>query len=238
MIRVARFSELLEIPAAVAAGKPMRGGRVGVLTTTGGAGTLIADACGTLGLELPPPSERLSSALGELLPGADLHGNPIDLTLAGTRREVMAPVIELLSAGDEFDALVVIIGSSAVAQPRLVADPLIACAARPGARPLLAYVSPYLPEVIDRLNRAGVPAFDAPESCAAALLALSGGAAKGVPVPPWHVRTPPAPKGPSSTRRRPRSYSPATASPARGECSPTTPRRPPRSSAGSPRRSR
>ena len=174
--RVERFSELLEVPAALATNKRLGGNRIGVLTTTGGGGTLIADACGALGLELSAPDAALVAALEHLLPGggSDLAHNPIDLTLAGTRPEVMTPVIEALTATEAFDGVVVVVGSSAVALPRMVADPLIACANKPGAKPIFAFVSPHLPEVIDRLNRNGVPAFAAPEGCGAALAALLG----------------------------------------------------------------
>ena len=174
ILRVSRFSELLEIPAALATNQTMHGRRIGVLTTTGGAGTLIADAFGALGFELPQPSSAVVERLQAVLPDVelDLSHNPVDLTLAGIREEVMVPVIETMSASDDFDAIVVVVGASGVAQPRLVADPLIACAARPGAKPIFAYVSPHIPEVLARLNREGVPAFEAPESCAAALDAL------------------------------------------------------------------
>jgi acyl-CoA synthetase (NDP forming) len=174
ILRATRFSELLEIPAALATNQTMSGRRIGILTTTGGAGTLVADAMGALGFELPSPSTVVVEQLKRVLPDVelDLGHNPIDLTLAGIREEVMVPVIETLTASDDFDAIVVVIGASGVAQPRLVADPLISSAARPGAKPIFAYVSPHIPEVLARLNREGVPAFEAPEGCAAALDAL------------------------------------------------------------------
>jgi acyl-CoA synthetase (NDP forming) len=196
ILRANRFSELLEIPAALATGQRMAGRRIGVLTTTGGAGTLIADAAGVLGFELPQPGAAVVGQLEAALPDVelDLGHNPIDLTLAGIREEVMVPVIEALTASEDFDAIVVVVGASGVAQPRLVADPLIACAARPGAKPIFAYVSPHLPDVLARLNREGVPAFEAPESCAIALAALvdlphGSHPARSTPQPPL----PPAP---------------------------------------------
>ena len=174
-LRVSRFAELLAIPAALATKRRVAGPRVGVLTTTGGAGTLIADACGAAGMTLPPPDAALTKRVDELFPdGAlDLNHNPIDLTLAGTRAEVMGPMIEELVTSTSFDAMIVIIGSSGVAQPRLVADPLIASSSKEQAKPIFVYASPHLPEVIQRLNRCGVPAFDAPEDCVAALAALA-----------------------------------------------------------------
>ncbi len=172
--RVSRFAELLAISGALATHKTAPGRRVGVLTTTGGAGTLIADACGASGLSLPAPGEHLREQIKQILPNAD-HGlshNPIDLTLAGGRPEVMGPIISCLAMSRDFDALIVVIGSTGVAQPRLVADPLIEIATRVGVPPIFAYVSPHIPEVLQRLNRNGVPAFDAPEDCVAALSVL------------------------------------------------------------------
>src|SRR5690606_1027598 len=40
-------------------------------------------------------------------------------------------------------------------------------------KPLMVYVSPSAPGIMKKLNTAGVPAFDAPEGCAAALAALA-----------------------------------------------------------------
>lgn len=193
ILRATRFSELLEIPAALATNQRMHGRRIGILTTTGGAGTLVADALGALGFELPSPSTAVVERLQAVLPDVelDLGHNPIDLTLAGIREEVMVPVIETLTASADFDAIVVVIGASGVAQPRLVADPLIACAARPGAKPIFAYVSPHIPEVLARLNREGVPAFEAPEGCAAALDALVE-TPRGFPATRGLAPTPPA----------------------------------------------
>jgi acetate---CoA ligase (ADP-forming) len=178
--QVARFSELLEVAAACTITARAKGRRVAVLTTTGGAGTLIADACGLGGLSLPSPRPELVADIAALVSGAgiDVSRNPVDLTLAGIRPEIITPVISRLVSDEGFDAFAVVVGASAVANPRLVADPLIACAAAADAKPILAYVSPHLPEVLARLNRAGVPAFDAPESLAAAIVALGGGAAR------------------------------------------------------------
>ena len=39
----------------------LRGARLGILTSTGGGGSLIADACGVHGFTTPPPTSRLSS---------------------------------------------------------------------------------------------------------------------------------------------------------------------------------
>jgi hypothetical protein len=60
---------------------------------------------------------------------------------------------------------------SALADPTLATDALIECR-RHGTKPLLAYVSPHAPHIVETLNRNGVPAFAGPEGCAAAPAAM------------------------------------------------------------------
>ena len=51
VIRAQTFSDLLDIPAALATGRVLRGNRVAVLTSTGGAGTLVSDSLGMSGFD-------------------------------------------------------------------------------------------------------------------------------------------------------------------------------------------
>jgi acyl-CoA synthetase (NDP forming) len=173
-IRAATFSDLIEVAMALSAKPRLRGKRLAVLTTTGGAGTLLADACGLEGFSCPPPSARTAAILDALLSdeGFTATANPIDLTLAGVRPEVLGGAIAALMADPEFDALATVVGSSGLAHPELVAAPAIS-AMQGASKPLMAYVSPAAPEIVRRLNAGGVPAFDRPEGLAAALAALA-----------------------------------------------------------------
>lgn len=181
VIRAETFSDLLDIPAALACGRRAAGRRVAVLTSTGGAGTLVADACGLAGFELPVPDaetvERLS-AIGDS--GQAAHDrNPVDVTLAGLQPKLIRTSIRALLASPSYDALVTIVGSSALAQPELVADALFECQAE-SDKPILAYVSPHAPQVLRALNARGIPALASPEACASVLEALQ---AREVPEP-------------------------------------------------------
>jgi len=173
-IRVATFAELLEVPIALAAGRAMQGRRVAILTSSGGAGTLIADSCGLAGFETPSPDAATAERLGPLLASGEaaLDRNPVDLTLAGAKPEVLRAVLGALLESSSYDAVIAVAGSSALARPGPVAD-AISDRMQSSVKPLLAYVSPYAPHIVRLLNERGVPAFDAPESCAAALTALA-----------------------------------------------------------------
>lgn len=172
IIRAQTFSDLLDIPAALATGRKLTGRRLAVVTTTGGAATLIADNAGLMGFELPVPDDKTAAGLNALdLRDVVLDRNPIDVTLAGLRPDLFRSVLSLLSDSPCYDAIVAIAGSSAIGQPELLARPVIEALANT-RKPIFVYVSPHAPEIVDHLNRAGVPAFASPEGCIAALAAL------------------------------------------------------------------
>lgn len=173
IIRAQTFSDLLDIPAALANERKLGGRRVAILTSTGGAGTLVADSLGIAGFALPAPAARTGEALRALQKGdhAALDRNPIDVTLAGLQPDLLRSAIRIVLESDDYDALVVIVGSSAVAQPELMADALRDSLAL-SAKPLLAYISPHAPDAAEMLSRYGIPAFHAPESVSAALSAM------------------------------------------------------------------
>jgi acetate---CoA ligase (ADP-forming) len=172
-IRAQTFADLLDIPAALATRRPLRGKRIAILTSTGGAGTLVADSLGVAGFETPPPGPETAARLRDLQKNDQivLDRNPIDVTLAGLQPELLRSTIATLLDSPDYDAVITIVGSSALAQPTLAAG-AIAASLDQSDKPVLAYVSPYAPAVLSNVNRAGAPAFTAPESFAAVLSAM------------------------------------------------------------------
>jgi acetate---CoA ligase (ADP-forming) len=170
VIRAQTFSDLLDIPVALATGRVLRGNRVAILTSTGGAGTLVSDSLGLSGFETPAPDAPTAAALRALQTGdhAALDRNPIDVTLAGLQPDLLRGAIKTLLASPSYDALVIIVGSSGLAMPELMANAIRDCLPLSN-KPVLAFISPHAPEVGALLTARGVPAFAAAESCAAAL---------------------------------------------------------------------
>lgn len=173
VIRAQTFSDLIDIPAALATGRVLHGKRVAVLTSTGGAGTLVSDSLGMSGFETPPPDADTAGRLRALQQGdhAALDRNPIDVTLAGLQPDLLRGAIRALLASPSYDAVAIIVGSSGLAMPDLMANAIRDCLPE-SDKPVLAYVSPHAPQVAAVLNQRGVPAFSAPESCAVALGAM------------------------------------------------------------------
>ena len=173
VIRAQSFADLLDIPAALASGRHLRGKRVAILTSTGGAGTLVSDGLGVAGFETPAPDEATAAALRALQTGdhAALDRNPIDVTLAGLQPDLLRGAIRALLASPSYDALAIIVGSSGLAMPELMAGAIQDCLPL-SDKPVVAFVSPHAPEVAALLTQHGVPAFAAPESCTAALASM------------------------------------------------------------------
>ena len=200
VIRAKSFADLLDIPAALATKRALRGKRVAILTSTGGAGTLVSDDLGVAGFETPAPDTATADALRALQTGSEavLDRNPIDVTLAGLRPDLLRGAINALLASPSYDALVIIVGSSSLAMPELLAGAIQECLPN-SDKPVLAYVSPHAPEIGALLTQRGVPAFAAAESCTAALAGMlhASGFAPAAPtrVAPDLEELPPLPTG-------------------------------------------
>lgn len=80
VIRVDDEEEMLDIVALMRSHKTMHGRRVGVLTMSGGAGVLIADALDRNGLELARLDPETEADLAQVVPEFGSTRNPVDLT--------------------------------------------------------------------------------------------------------------------------------------------------------------
>ncbi len=173
IIRANTFAEFLDIPAALASGRVLKGKRVAILTSTGGAGTLVADSLGEWGFETPVPDEKTAARLRALQPGdqAVLDRNPIDVTLAGLQPDLLRGAIGALLDSPTYDALILILGSSSLSMPDLMAGAVRDCMLT-SDKPVIAYVSPHAPIAGALMTKLGVPAFSQPESCSVALSSM------------------------------------------------------------------
>ncbi|MGW6933507.1 acetate--CoA ligase family protein [Lentzea sp. NPDC054927] len=99
-VRVATPAALVDLAAVLSAGVP-RGGRVGIISDSGGQGAIAADLAAAAGLSVPV----LSSVDG--LPADVLPRNPVDLAGAGERDlENYSRAVSALVRGGEVDTVV------------------------------------------------------------------------------------------------------------------------------------
>ncbi len=169
--RVTMLESLIEAPPLFLGTRPAAGRRVAVVTTTGGGGAMVLDCLGALGVDIMPAPGSIRTILRDAGIDSGAHGL-IDLTLAGTRPELVEQTIAGLMACDEIDAVAMVIGSSAQFHPDLAVAPLIGFAG--ASKPLAVYLVPAADESRLRLTKAGIAAFRTPESCAESLRAYLG----------------------------------------------------------------
>jgi acyl-CoA synthetase (NDP forming) len=155
---------LQRVPAASAA----RRMAVGVVTTTGGGATTAIDPLAMRGITITQPSAdtlaRLKAAGIDIKPA-----RLVDLTLGGTRYDVMKAALDILTTAPEFDLILCVVGSSARFYPELAVRPIVDSAG--AGKPIAAYLVPEAPQALAMLSRAGVPNFRTPEACADAIAA-------------------------------------------------------------------
>lgn len=77
--RAQSIEEMLDIAQLCAVGPLPPNRRAGIVTLSGGIGVLMADGCGTAGLELPPIPAAAAARIRQLVPFA-VQGNPMDTT--------------------------------------------------------------------------------------------------------------------------------------------------------------
>lgn len=150
-----------------------KGKRVAILTPSGGAGIWLADVCEAHGLEVPPLDEKTRAAIDRLLPAYGTSRNPVDVTAQVIFHLGYAPVLELIAASPNVDAVLVAgsLGLLKYVKPQLEAltrlgktidMPVIFC----------AYTLAH-PEAIALLARAGFPCLTSMPNAARALSTMA-----------------------------------------------------------------
>ncbi len=170
ILRVDHLEALLEMPPLILGRRPPSIGhsRVGVIATTGGGAATVVDRLGLLGVEVAPASaDTLAKLRAVKVP--EQSGPIVDVTLAGTRYEVMRPALDILMDAPEFALVLATIGSSAQFQPELAVKPIVDCARE--KKPLAVFLTPQADETLRLLARQNIAAFRTPESCADAIAA-------------------------------------------------------------------
>jgi acyl-CoA synthetase (NDP forming) len=169
--RVENWDALVECAPLFAGGRPppKPGGRIAVMATTGGGGAMVVDRLGEMGVATARPGAEARKALAKhgLAAGA---GGLIDLTIAGTRPEVVTDVMRAIQAQRDVAAVVMAVGSSAQFHPEQAVAPLLGW--RDAAKPICAYLVPEAAESQRLLAKGGIAAFRTPEACADAVRAL------------------------------------------------------------------
>lgn len=108
IVQVLDLDEALAAVAVLLTGRRPQGPRVAVVTVSGGAGALAADAAERSGLVLPVPSPEIRTAIEAMLPSYGAAVNPVDITATGVRTGALLRSIALLSQSGEVDTILIV----------------------------------------------------------------------------------------------------------------------------------
>jgi acyl-CoA synthetase (NDP forming) len=142
-IRVSDVDELVYSVAQALTGRRLRGSRVAVVTSSGGAGALAADWLSESVLTLTELKKETRDEIARFVPAFGSTMNPVDVTaqlFAGTDHK-FEHVCESLLADDNVDALLVVLTNLKVGVAEHVASGLIGVASRTEKPVVTAWLS-------------------------------------------------------------------------------------------------
>jgi acyl-CoA synthetase (NDP forming)/GNAT superfamily N-acetyltransferase len=113
VVEVSGIEELVDTAALFTTQPLPRGPRVAILSNAGGIGILAADAAHAVGLEVPELLAGVQAEIGRVAPSAAGVSNPVDLGAAAGPSSFFG-VAQALTDASNVDALVVVVGSTAV----------------------------------------------------------------------------------------------------------------------------
>lgn len=173
--QVQDLEELADLCKILTMAKRPRGNRVGILTTSGGAGVALADQCAHYGLEVPALSEETKLYLRSVIPDYGSAHNPVDVTaqVAGSA-EVFERCLKTVAADTNIDVIVVAL-TMVVGEPSVQIARLLSRMAKEIEKPLVIMWT-----AGDSLSRPGmevfkreqVPVFRSPRRCVRAIKGL------------------------------------------------------------------
>ncbi|CCG04431.1 acetate--CoA ligase family protein [Blastococcus saxobsidens] len=200
VVLVHDIDELLSVAAVLSTGKRSEGRRVAVVTTSGGAGSLAADQCEDLGLEMPELSADTQDRLRPLIPAFGALANPVDVTaqLFNRGAHAFGDVCRIVADDPSVDAIAVFVTMVVGDAGARLAEDLVATAAKLPVPLLVGWIAGQELTTEGRrvFREAGIPVFGAVGDVARAAARMA---------PPAHRGTapalPPAPEVPAARVR-------------------------------------
>ncbi len=136
--------ELIDVVQAIAKSRRLGarelppGARIGIATTSGGAGVCLADACAARGLTVPVLSAPLQETMKGHMPPFGSPVNPVDLTAQLTAGGCVVPPLAALADSGEVDAITLVTSLSSSGRLERDAEVLAELLARTDV-PLLVF---------------------------------------------------------------------------------------------------
>jgi len=174
VIRVQNYDELLQTASLFSQDRIPKGNRVGILTSSGGAGIIMADYYTKMGLAIPEPSQTTRKVASKELAAFGKVANPFDLTgQIFSDPEMFGRCMKLFMAESNFDIIQVNV-SMVAGQSSENRGIQILESAQGSLKPVVTWwAAGGLSEPgIKVLGNSGITLFKSPDRCARAVKAL------------------------------------------------------------------
>jgi acyl-CoA synthetase (NDP forming) len=171
--RAATIEDAFDIAYAVAVAGLPRGRTLGMLTVSGGAGVLMADAAASGGLEAPPMPQAAQDKILARVSFASAR-NPVDVTgQVGSDPELTPLAYELMLGEAGYDSLVMFLSASGLSPGGAESVQLAAQMRARYPDRVIALSSLFTPDLQREMDTAGVLAFVDPSRAVKAIAALA-----------------------------------------------------------------
>ena len=164
VITVSDVNEMVDVAMSWVPGGNSGEGRLGVVTTSGGAGGLAADLAARAGLKMASLAPATVDALSALLSDFATPQNPVDVTadLVASRPHDLGAVCEVVAADPGVDHVLVIVSAVVGRNAQALAQSVVEVAGRCGGRISVVYLASHDRTLdVRRTFAAGrVPVFD------------------------------------------------------------------------------
>jgi len=169
------FDEMIDLAAGflACADKLPAGKRMGICTSSGGAGVWMADACVRAELEVPELDAATRAKIDTLIPSYGTSQNPVDSTAQGVHQLGYAAFARLVAQSPQIDGVIVVVTAR---RSTFLADDQakLAALARETKKPIFLWTYTLPAEKsIEIVNEAGYPLFKNADSCARAMCAMA-----------------------------------------------------------------
>jgi acyl-CoA synthetase (NDP forming) len=175
VVRVPELFDLLDIATALKTQPLPRGPRVGVISASGGACSMVADECASHGLEIPPFSDDALCAISEIVPPFGAPQNPVDVTMQYTAQpDMFTRVLDLVLQAPNVDMLLLALTTNADPPAITVAESVVNLANR--EKPIIVSrmgAEALAPRGLAVYREKGVPLFPTAERGVRTLAALA-----------------------------------------------------------------
>ena len=175
LIEARELDEMLDLAAGfLACGDNLPAGkRVGICTSSGGAGVWMADACAAAGLDMPVLDDETRKAIDVHIPSYGTSQNPVDSTAQGVHKMGYATFARLVAQSPLIDGVVVVVTArrSAFLEGDLQK---LKDLKKDSAKPVFmwTYTLP-ADRSVEILNEAGYPLFTGALGCARTMRAMA-----------------------------------------------------------------